>query len=719
MKKYFNKTFFFSAVLFSCALPCAGAVPLEAYQSFVRGLLAVRSGDVLQAISEYENVLELDGEAAPVYKDLALLYWQIGKSSEAFSFARKLEALYKDDVSTHLFLGSFYLITGQTKLANKAWENALKIEPENESAILHLAASHSVENEPEKAIEYWEKFIKQEPDSAEGYYQLGLIQDRAGNTEKARESFEKSISLRPDYPNAHLALAQIYERERKDYLAGQEYEKYLEYVPDNFSVLSYLGGLYYKIKNYGAAESTFQKAYKINSKDYNINFWLGVLAAEKKDWTEAIRYFEFINNKSSNVLVLTRLSYYYIVIKDYGKAVKYLTKLAKVQPDNGVPYYLLGLAYLDQKKFAPAEKNFLYATKLKPDIEDVHFHLGALYDQTGKFDKAVPEMEKAIEINPKYAPALNYLGYSYAERNIKLKEAEVLIKRAIEIEPQNGSFIDSLGWVEFRKGNYEESEKILEQAIAKLPDPVIWDHLGDVKLKLGKTADAWVAYRNSIDLEPKNRKVSKKIKQIVKLVLPNTLQRKVLKRAVGNLLQISSLKVNFSVYGRLKDTNFRVIGIFQYIRPELWRIDVLGNFMAPQVVIIQNKSLNFYPSAFGSSIPAEVRGIFEQMGKCFNSKLVDEFDSTLVKTEVKGGCYVYLNGGKSMLICRKTGVLKEYRADDSAVLRFRKYVLEQGLYLPAEIEAYFPKQETSIRIKLRSFILNQSVDSKIFSLISP
>src|SRR6185436_9545992 len=95
--------------------------------------------------------------------------------------------------------------------------------------------------------------------------------------------------------------------------------------------------------------------------------------------------------------------------------------------------------------------------------------------------------------------ALNYLGYMLADRNVRLEEAHQMIKKALELDPENGAYLDSLGWVYFRQGNLMEAESILIRAIQKMgKDPTVHDHLADVYFKQGKIKEAVAQWQNSI-----------------------------------------------------------------------------------------------------------------------------------------------------------------------------------------------------------------------------
>jgi Tfp pilus assembly protein PilF len=120
-------------------------------------------------------------------------------------------------------------------------------------------------------------------------------------------------------------------------------------------------------------------------------------------------------------------------------------------------------------------------------------------------------MKRAIEINPKNAPALNYLGYTWAEMGVQLDEAEDLIQRALKITPNDGFYIDSLGWVYYQRGDFARAVEQLEKAVElTVDDPTIIEHLADAYEKAGKQERAVARYRDGL----KHSKEAEQIKRI-------------------------------------------------------------------------------------------------------------------------------------------------------------------------------------------------------------
>ena len=149
----------------------------------------------------------------------------------------------------------------------------------------------------------------------------------------------------------------------------------------------------------------------------------------------------------------------------------------------------------------------------KRDEPKVRFYLGSLYDLLGRETDAVREFKTAIELDPAFAEAYNYLGYMFAESGKNLDEALELAAKAVELQPDNGAFIDSLGWAYFKKGMTAEALVELEKAVKSEPDdPTIRDHLGDVYFKKGLRDKAREEWKRSLEYDPQQKKIEEKLK---------------------------------------------------------------------------------------------------------------------------------------------------------------------------------------------------------------
>ena len=136
---------------------------------------------------------------------------------------------------------------------------------------------------------------------------------------------------------------------------------------------------------------------------------------------------------------------------------------------------------------------------------EVLFWLGAAYERKGRFAEAERQFRRVLDARPDFAPALNYLGYMWAERGENLLEAIDLVSQAVEIEPENGAYIDSLGWAYYQLGRYEEARGHLEKAAALVgEDAVVLEHLGDVYVAVGELELGRLHYQRALALGDDN-----------------------------------------------------------------------------------------------------------------------------------------------------------------------------------------------------------------------
>jgi tetratricopeptide (TPR) repeat protein len=150
----------------------------------------------------------------------------------------------------------------------------------------------------------------------------------------------------------------------------------------------------------------------------------------------------------------------------------------------------------------------------QPDSVVAHFMLGAAYERSGQRQKGVASLRKVLEIQPDFPAALNYLGYTYAEAGENLDEALRLVRRAVALDPDNGSYVDSLGWTYYRLGRHEQARGYLERAARLEPtDATLHEHLGDVYVALGQNDRAREAYRRALELGDENADNADKVRR--------------------------------------------------------------------------------------------------------------------------------------------------------------------------------------------------------------
>ena len=189
----------------------------------------------------------------------------------------------------------------------------------------------------------------------------------------------------------------------------------------------------------------------------------------------------------------------------------FLKKAHEVKPkDESISEYLAQFYFYKKR---PQDAIAIYETILEtnPEYVEALFWLGYLYEETGRHDDAVKTWVKGLKVEPDYAPMLNSLAYTYAVDGVKLKNAEAMAKKALEIEPNNGAYLDTLGWIYFKKKDFKKAENYLLQAIDHIKDPDIYEHLGDLYLKLDDDVKAFNYYKEGLTRFPDSKNLKIKV----------------------------------------------------------------------------------------------------------------------------------------------------------------------------------------------------------------
>ena len=182
-------------------------------------------------------------------------------------------------------------------------------------------------------------------------------------------------------------------------------------------------------------------------------------------------------------------------------------------PGKAELYLYLANAHIEVKQYQQAVDVLKKGIELAPDRDDLQFTLAIAYEKLGMRDAMIDALKKTIELKPDHADALNYLGYSYAEKGERLDEAIQLIKQALLIKRDNGYILDSLAWAYYQKGMPNEALEYMKMAIEKTgDDPVMREHLGDIYLKLSNKNKAREEWLRSLKLDPENLKLREKFK---------------------------------------------------------------------------------------------------------------------------------------------------------------------------------------------------------------
>ena len=263
----------------------------------------------------------------------------------------------------------------------------------------------------------------------------------------------------------------------------------------------------------------FKKALKADPQNVYIRMKLAVCYMGEEDYPGAVVELQSaakLRPEMAEPHALLSLVYYLLeepdkTIQEYESA---LRAAAETKPDDARISVSLGRLYLYRGKLEQAGQVFRRIVNLSPSSWEAHFYLGDIRYRLGDKKGAEAELVKTIALNGDCHQALNYLGYMYLEEGRHIREAEAMIKKAVSLAPDNGAYVDSLGWLYFKKGMIKEAGRELRKAAALLNDPVILDHLGDFYLKTGDKDKAAQEWRESLRLDPEQEEVRAKLEKL-------------------------------------------------------------------------------------------------------------------------------------------------------------------------------------------------------------
>ncbi len=645
----------------------------DGYRAYLKGLLAQKEGKIDVAISEYERTVAYDKNATTVYRDLALAYLQKTDTKKGLENIKKLQELEDDNVDTQMFVGSLYLSLNDADSARKCWERVLEIDPKNEIATVYLAAYYSSDNKLEESVKYWTKYLEQQPESSEGYFQLGLAQERMGLLDKALDSYKQVTKLKPEAQEAYLARARIYENKKEFKLAIEEYREYAKLFTGNPAILIYLGKCYYEERNYKDAEEILLRAKEYVPNNVSLNYLLGMVYEKQLKFDEAIETFESIVKQEPTATNYARLGYYYSLKRDYKTAEKRFNKAIEKEPLNSEILYLAALNYIDYEKYDNAKKYLEKAIYLKPDYNDAKFFLAIVYDKTNHFEKAEPLIKEILESEPNNTRALNYLGYSYVDKNIKLDEAEQLLEKLMKLQSEEPAYIDSVAWFYYKKQNYELAEKYILKAIKsqnKIFDKDLYEHLGDISVEINNLSQAWFAYAVAEDLSSTTAK--KKMKLLETKISKADIANLTAQRAIFNYKRIPSLKAGYKL--KLKYAGATTASYLSaiYAKNLGLKLDMAPKFTLPGFsILFKDGQMDFSPQAVKDSIGTEINLMFDFA----NMVLSKDFINVLLdaKTSFKGKKITYINNDTIVIINSKTGMFESFSKENYFDLKIKSY----------------------------------------------
>ncbi|HET7208121.1 MAG TPA: tetratricopeptide repeat protein [Terriglobales bacterium] len=467
------------------------------------GRLYRLNNDLQKAESEFKTAVQLQPDSEEAITTLAYLYNEEGDSTRAI---QTLNSVPDTGRSAKLYsaLGYTYEQEKQYKKAIEAYRHAIEMDRDNLDAIRGLAQNLMNDGQTQAALEQYKIIADANPEDAQTYLRMADIYKKTGRFDQALENLKKAQSMVQDSVEVPYEMAAVYQAQGRYEDAAQTLKDLLDKTqkPDgNYSdseknnravFVERLGSTYRDMGNSQLAIETFRKMLALGDDNATRGYQEIIdTYRESKQWPQATAAAreavqKLPNDRNLKMVLASQLA-------DSGQpdaALQQVKSLLKGTPDDREVYIALAQMYSRLKRWPDAEEAINKADQLSTKMEDKEyttFVKGSIYERQKKYDEAEAAFRQILTADPQNSMTLNYLGYMLADRGVRLEEALGYIKKATELDPANGAYLDSLGWVYYKLGKYDLAEENLTKALQHTPsDPTVQEHMGDVYQKTGR-----------------------------------------------------------------------------------------------------------------------------------------------------------------------------------------------------------------------------------------
>jgi tetratricopeptide (TPR) repeat protein len=529
-------------------------VKADTINTFSGAFLAARTADVDQdyanAVILYKRALDFDAENADIEQRLMISYLLNGDFKDG---ARLAEKLKKDDsierVTTvirglNAIKGKEYNAAKQIlkyegpndldKMMNElliAWAEAGAGKPKEGIALINkmkgpkwygifknynAGAMSLVAGDIAGARKYWNDAILDRPGGAtapDTYFRsvlaLAALEAGQGNTRKALDA----ISVGDDFFNNYAPLKALRDEVNK---GGKPAQQITNATEGAAGVLFSIGGALNRGGSEDIVSLYLQAARALDPKSADTLILLGGIAEDQKKTEKAIAYYKDVPEGSP----MRRLSELQLALTlsstgEVDQAKQHMDKLIAADPTDIRSYLTYGAILSDAKDYKAMAANYDKAVEVIGPVPrqndwQVFFQRGIAYERLKEWPKAEPNFLKALELSPDQPQVLNYLGYSWVDMNMNLDKGLEMIQKAVDLRPDDGYIVDSLGWAYYRMGRYDDAVNELERAIQlNASDPTINDHLGDAYWRVGRKLEAIYQWNQTLAFKPEEGEIVK------------------------------------------------------------------------------------------------------------------------------------------------------------------------------------------------------------------
>lgn len=504
-------------------------------------------GESQKALDAFERVLAIDPGEIDLATRVASLLTQQGDYPRAIDILK--DAVKAEPKQPGPYLQLAYIYAKYLKKMDPAIryaEEAVKLAPNDIESYQRLAEVQLTAHDRKGALQTLDRAAKVSANVPAFWTQLGKLYlallsqgDKIPKPDELRKVngvFRKALALAPSDASVLTDAADYFAASQQVKEAIPLYLRVLELQPNDSNAREKLATGFMLTNQRGKAIEMLQEIIQQHPEKYQPYELLGrvleedakALAQANKPEEAKAEYSKAAVNFEQSLLINAAQPDNYLHLaelllgrlRENDRAVRVLQEARRHYPSAPQITYLLGVALREAKQSQAAVATFEEAMhESEASGQEIvndrfYFEYGAAAEQAGLYDKAAELFKRAIDLDPAdAAQAYNYLGFMWADQNRHLAEAEDYIKRALAAEPENGAYLDSLGWLHFRQGKYDQALAELLSAVSELKegDPVVFEHIGDTYAALEQTDKALEFWQKSLALDKDNKRLGGKI----------------------------------------------------------------------------------------------------------------------------------------------------------------------------------------------------------------
>ena len=478
--------------------------------------VAVFTRDQQRISRALDRWAEVDPEDADVYVMQAPLLMLQGDFDEAVTAIDAALELAPDDARNFLARIAEQLTElVEPEQALKIFQQLKQYQTNNADVFFAYAKLAGFYKQYEEGLNAVEVVLKQQPKREEALALKAEILQRMGKGDDALALLSKAVKAGDVSDDLRFSYAKSLGENGKTQQSRQVFEQLHQDNPDNDEVVFALGLLALEEKDGATAKKFFSQLVKQGDQGKQAAYFMGLAEEVNEQIDQALIWFASVPVDSSRYQsAQTRYINLLAERGDVDKARNHLKLLRKENPDNAVQYFMFESSFLrDQGQDQAAFDLFTEALLQYPGEVELLYGRAMVAEPLNRLSVLEQDLRVILKKDPENTQALNALGYTLTDRTDRHDEALILIKKAVELKPNDPFYLDSLGWVYYRLGNLPVAERYLRQAADVQPDAEFLAHLGEVLWQLGKQAEAKQVWQQGLQKTKDNQLLMKTMRR--------------------------------------------------------------------------------------------------------------------------------------------------------------------------------------------------------------